>query len=81
MAGAPAWQDTCREYRLLRTVAAGDGDRSLSALTRYYNSEGTRPGRWMGSGPRGLASGALAEGDQVSEAQLQLLVGPWPGYG
>ncbi|MGN7705084.1 hypothetical protein [Cellulosimicrobium sp. 22601] len=26
---------------LLRTVAAGDGDRSLSALlTRYYNAEG-----------------------------------------
>ena len=27
---------------LLRTVAAGDGDRSLSTpLTRYYNAEGT----------------------------------------
>ncbi|MFZ1381743.1 MAG: relaxase domain-containing protein, partial [Scrofimicrobium sp.] len=36
---------------LLRTVAAGDGDRSLSTpLTRYYSAEGTPPGRWMGSG-------------------------------
>ncbi|WP_257953299.1 relaxase domain-containing protein [Nocardioides sp. B-3] len=38
------------EY-LLRTVAAGDGDRSLSTpLTRYYTEAGTPPGRWMGSG-------------------------------
>lgn len=30
---------------LLRTVAAGDGDRSPSTpLTRYYNAEGTPPG-------------------------------------
>lgn len=33
------------EY-LLRTVAAGDGDRSLSTpLTRYYTEEGTLWGR------------------------------------
>lgn len=36
---------------LLRSVAAGDGDRSLSTpLTRYYAEEGTPPGRWLGSG-------------------------------
>lgn len=36
---------------LLRTVAAGDGDRSLSTpLTRYYAEAGTPPGRWLGSG-------------------------------
>lgn len=33
------------EY-LLRTVAVGDGDRSLlDPLTRYYTEEGTPPGR------------------------------------
>lgn len=61
---------------LLRTVAAGDGDRSLSTpLTRYYNAEGTPPGRWLGAGVAGLGGGQIMEGDQVSEAQLQLLVG------
>lgn len=64
-------------YRyLLRTVAAGDGDRSLSiSLTRYYTEEGTPPGFWMGSGLPYLGGGELVEGGQVSEAQLQLLVG------
>ncbi len=61
---------------LLRTVAAGDRDRSLSTpLTRYYNAEGTPPGRWMGSGLSALDHGQIASGDEVSEAQLQLLVG------
>lgn len=32
---------------LMRTVAAGDGDRSLSTpLTRYYAEEGTPPRQW-----------------------------------
>lgn len=63
------------EY-LLRTIAAADGDRSLStSLTRYYTEEGTPPGFWMGSGLPYLGGGELAEGGQVSEAQLQLLVG------
>lgn len=61
---------------LLRTAAAGDGDRSLSTpLTRYYSAEGTPPGRWMGDGLSALGSGQLVPGDEVSEAQLQLLVG------
>jgi len=61
---------------LLRTVAAADGDRSLSTpLTRYYNAEGTPPGRWLGTGVAGLGGGQIVAGDQVSEAQLQLLVG------
>lgn len=61
---------------LLRTVAAGDGDRSLSTpLTRYYAEEGSPPGRWLGSGVAALGGGRIAVGDQVSEAQLQLLVG------
>lgn len=61
---------------LLRTVAAGDGDRSLTTpLTRYYSAEGTPPGRWMGTGLSSLGSGQLLPGDEVSEAQLQLLVG------
>lgn len=63
------------EY-LLRTVAAGDGDRSLSTpLTRYYTEEGTPPGFWMGSCLPYLGGGELAEVGRVSEAQLQLLVG------
>ena len=60
---------------LLRTVVAGDGDRSLStSLTRYYAEAGTPPGRWLGSGVRSLG-GMIAEGDQVSESQLELLLG------
>ncbi|WP_017792474.1 MobF family relaxase [Leucobacter salsicius] len=61
---------------LLRTVAAGDGDRDLSnPLTRYYNADGTPPGRWMGSGLTALGGGQLYEGEKVTEAQLQLLIG------
>ncbi|MDE0545925.1 MobF family relaxase [Microbacterium sp. C7(2022)] len=60
---------------LLRTVAAGDGDRSLSTpLTRYYSAEGTPPGRWMGGGLTSLG-GSIHTGDEVSERQLQLLIG------
>ncbi len=60
---------------LLRTVAVGDGDRSLSTpLTRYYAEEGSPPGRWLGAGVAELG-GAIQVGDQVSESQLQLLVG------
>src|SRR5690625_439984 len=63
------------EY-LLRTVAAADGDRSLSTpLTRYYAEAGTPPGQWLGSGVASLGTGRLAVGDRVSEAQLQLLMG------
>ncbi|WP_422936716.1 MobF family relaxase [Sinomonas sp. P47F7] len=61
---------------LLRSVAAGDGNRPLSTpLTRYYNAEGTPPGRWLGSGITALGDGRLRGGDRVSEAQLQLLIG------
>jgi conjugative relaxase-like TrwC/TraI family protein len=61
---------------LLRTVAAGDGDRSLSTpLTRYYSEKGSPPGRWLGSGVSQLGGGLIREGDQVAEAQLQLLIG------
>lgn len=61
---------------LLRTVAAGDGDRDPSTpLTRYYSATGTPPGRWMGSGIAGLGDSQLDVGDEVSEAQLQLLIG------
>src|SRR5699024_6289212 len=42
---------------------------------RYYNAEGTPPGRWMGAGLSGLGDGSLTEGSTVSEAQLQLLIG------
>lgn len=63
---------------LLRTVAAGDGDRSLSTpLTRYYAEAGSPPGFWLGAGVAALGnmSVRIAADDQVSETQLQLLVG------
>jgi conjugative relaxase-like TrwC/TraI family protein len=61
---------------LLKSVAAGDGDRSLSTpLTRYYAEAGNPPGFWLGSGVTGFGTGNLAAGSKVSEQQLQLLVG------
>lgn len=61
---------------LLRTVAAGDGDRSLwTPLTRYYAEQGTPPGFWLGAGVPMLGAGELRAGDTVSEAQLELLLG------
>ncbi len=55
------------EY-LLRTVAAGDGDRSLSTpLTQYYTEEGTPPGFCLGAGLSYLGDGQLAAGGRVSE--------------
>lgn len=61
---------------LLRTVASGDGDRVLSTpLTRYYTEEGTPPGWWIGSAVAVLGGGALAVGDEVTEEQLQRLIG------
>ena len=58
---------------LLKTVVAGDGDRSLSTpLTRYYAETGTPPGRWMGSGVKDLG---LEVGAEVTETQLALLIG------
>ena len=61
---------------LLRSVAAGEGDRSLSTpITRYYAEAGTPPGRWLGSGLSGLGAGDLSAGDRVTEAQLALLIG------
>ncbi len=64
-------------YRyLLKSVAAGDGDRSLSTpLTRYYAEAGNPPGFWLGSGIAAFGGGNLPAGSQVSEQQLQLLVG------
>jgi conjugative relaxase-like TrwC/TraI family protein len=66
------------EY-LLKSVAAGDGDRNLGTpLTRYYTAEGTPPGTWLGSGLSGLGSdevGRIAAGDVVTEEQLSRLLG------
>lgn len=54
------------EY-LLRTVAAGDGERPLSTpLTRYDTEAGTPPGRWLGSGVASLES-PISVGDEVTE--------------
>ena len=55
---------------LLRSVAAGDGDRVLSTpLTRYYSEVGTPPGRWLGSGLAALGGGQIGPGMRVTEAQ------------
>jgi hypothetical protein len=64
-------------YRyLLKTVAAGDGNRDLTTpLTRNYQEKGTPPGFWIGSGLPGLGSGELESGAEVTEEQLQLLLG------
>ena len=61
---------------LLRSVAAGDGNRTLSTpLTRYYEEAGTPPGYWLGSGVRVFGEGQLAPGAAVTEEQLALLIG------
>lgn len=61
---------------LLRSVAAGDGQRALSTpLTRYYAEVGTPPGRWLGSGLGAFGAGQIQPGMQVTEEQLALLVG------
>jgi hypothetical protein len=61
---------------LLRSVAAGDGNRSLTTpLTRYYAEAGTPPGRWLGSGLPELGGGRIRAGAEVSESQLALLIG------
>lgn len=61
---------------LLRSVVVGDRDRSLSTpLTRYYSAEGTPPGRWTGSGLPSLQSHEITEGTEVTEEQLQRLIG------
>lgn len=66
------------EY-LLKTVAAGDGNRNLGTpLTAYYTAEGTPPGTWIGSGLTGLGndqSGRIRDGDTVSEQHLERLLG------
>ena len=69
---------------LLRSVAAGDGNRALSTpLTRYYSEVGTPPGRWLGSGVGAFGAGQIRPGMQVTEEQLALLDrhGPRPGHG
>src|SRR5690606_3364644 len=51
---------------LLRTVAAADGDRSLSTpLTRYYTEVGNPPGRWLGAGIAALGGGEVGQGAVV----------------
>jgi len=61
---------------LLRSVAAGDGNRALSTpLTRYYSEVGTPPGRWLGSGVGAFGAGQIKPGTLVTEEQLALLIG------
>ncbi|GAB2493124.1 MobF family relaxase [Promicromonospora xylanilytica] len=63
----------------MKSVAAGDGDRSMGTpLTRYYTETGTPPGRWMGAGVASLGSdelGGLLVGGLVTEEQMARLAG------
>jgi len=67
---------------LTRQVAAADAtERGTASLGEYYTEKGESPGRWMGSGLRGLSAGpdrvvvAAAAGAEVSEAQMLALFG------
>ncbi|MCL1900476.1 MAG: relaxase domain-containing protein [Promicromonosporaceae bacterium] len=61
---------------VLKSVATGDGDRTLSTpLTRYYTEVGCPPGTWLGSGIASLQLDTLHDGDVVTEQQLKLLIG------
>ena len=64
-------------YRyLLKSVAVGDGDRALSTpLTRYYTEVGNPEGWWLGGGLPALGEGGPVVRDEVTESQLQLLIG------
>ena len=66
------------EY-LMKSVATGDTAReSGTPLTRYYTETGCPPGTWLGSGLDSLDTGhgpALADGDTVTEEQLERLLG------
>ncbi len=66
-------------YRyLLTSVAAGDGQRSLTKpLTDYYTQMGTPPGYWLGSGTGGLGTSehGIQAGGTVSEEHLRRLLG------
>lgn len=75
---------------LVRQVAAADStELSRSSLADYYSAKGEAPGRWMGRGLSALAGKApagigaedrqriwaVAEGSEVSEAQMAALFG------
>ncbi|WP_249933793.1 MobF family relaxase [Kocuria sp. 2SI] len=66
------------EY-LMKSVATGDATRETGTpLTRYYTETGCPPGTWLGSGLESLDTGrgpALADGDTVTEEQLEKLLG------
>lgn len=67
---------------LLRHVAKGDGRPDTAAttggpsppLTRYYAGDGYPPGRWLGSGLKGLGdSVGISVGSEVTEEQMYRL--------
>ena len=75
---------------LIRQVAAGDDtNRGRPSLGDYYSSKGETPGRWMGRGLASLGAPigrdaadplvarlwGVAEGSEVSEAQMKALFG------
>ena len=61
---------------LLRHIASGDVDRRMTtSLMGYYTASGYPPGRWMGSGLRGLGAGQLVPGCEVGEEHMAALFG------
>lgn len=62
------------EY-LLRSVATNDGPTDTPSLSKYYDSKGTPPGRWLGSGLFGLNTENVVDGGEVTESQMAALYG------
>ena len=61
---------------LLRTVATSDEHvPAKTGLFDYYESRGTPPGRWFGSGITSLNSETVIEGAVVTESQMAALHG------
>lgn len=60
---------------LLRSVATNDAYAGRQQLHDYYAAKGTPPGKWIGSGLRGLRSNRVQRGEVISAEQMSALYG------
>jgi hypothetical protein len=61
---------------MLREIGVARCDQFIKQLAKIsYSRAKQAPGRWIGSGLPGLGSGRILEGAEVTEAQLQRLIG------
>lgn len=60
---------------LLRSVATNDAYAGRQQLHDYYAAKGTPPGKWIGSGLRGLRSDNVQPGEVISAEQMSALYG------